>query len=111
MFCNKHRHPCSCARRHGKGEALVKLLTKMPNGEPRPRCWSVLRRECKLLSFFAQGLRCRREPSASQRSPSLQVFGIRSPWGQLQPRGSIRRECLDHVIVLGEEHLRGIPRR
>ncbi len=27
------------------------------------------------------------------------------PWGLI---GSIRRECLDHVIVFGEEHLGGI---
>jgi len=35
----------------------------------------------------------------------------RSPWqNPFVERliGSIRRECLDHVIVLGERHLRGI---
>jgi Integrase core domain len=35
----------------------------------------------------------------------------RSPWqnGQVGPPiGSIRRECLDHVVVFGEAHLRQI---
>jgi transposase InsO family protein len=37
-----------------------------------------------------------------------------SPWQNAFAErliGSIRRECLDHVIVLGEKHLRGILRR
>ena len=38
----------------------------------------------------------------------------RSPWQNPYVErliGSIRRECLDHVIVLGEDHLRGLLRR
>jgi len=34
-----------------------------------------------------------------------------SPWQSPYAErlgGSVRRECLDHVIVLGEQHLRGI---
>ena len=48
----------------------------------------------------------------------LRVLGIRdrptaprSPWQNAQVErliGSIRRECLDHMIVLGESHLRRI---
>jgi len=37
----------------------------------------------------------------------------RSPWQNGHTErliGSIRRECLDHVLVLGEAHLRGILR-
>src|SRR5262249_16157876 len=37
-----------------------------------------------------------------------------SPWQNAYAErviGSIRRECLDHVIVLSEEHLRRIPKR
>ena len=37
-----------------------------------------------------------------------------SPWQNPYSErliGSIRRECLDHVIVLGENHLRRILRR
>jgi len=35
----------------------------------------------------------------------------RSPWQNAYAErviGSIRRECLDHVVVIGERHLRGI---
>jgi transposase InsO family protein len=37
----------------------------------------------------------------------------RSPWQNGYAErwiGSMRRECLDHVIVLGEQHLRGVLR-
>src|SRR5262249_47013878 len=39
------------------------------------------------------------------------VIGPRSPWQNAYAErviGSIRRECLDHVVVIGERHLRGI---
>ena len=51
----------------------------------------------------------------------LQAMGIRdrptaprSPWQNCYAErliGSIRRECLDHVIILGEEHLRRVLKR
>ena len=39
------------------------------------------------------------------------VTAPRSPWQNAYAErviGSIRRECLDHIVVLGERHLRGI---
>jgi Integrase core domain len=39
------------------------------------------------------------------------VIAQRSPWQNAYAEGvigSIRRECLDHVVVIGERHLRGI---
>ena len=41
------------------------------------------------------------------------ITALRSPWQNAYVErviGSIRRECLDHVIVLSEEHLRRILR-
>src|SRR5262249_61812178 len=41
------------------------------------------------------------------------ISAARSPWQNASVErlsGSIRRECLDHVIVLGENHLRRILR-
>ena len=38
----------------------------------------------------------------------------RSPWQNAYAErliGSVRRECLDHIVVVGEDHLRGILRR
>ena len=39
------------------------------------------------------------------------VTAPRSPWQNAYAErviGSIRRECLDHIVVIGERHLRGI---
>ena len=39
------------------------------------------------------------------------VSAARSPWQNAYVEriiGSIRRECLDHVIIFGERHLRGV---
>ena len=39
------------------------------------------------------------------------VIALRSPWHNAYAErviGSIRRECLDHVVVIGEGHLREI---
>jgi len=39
------------------------------------------------------------------------VIAPRSPWQNAYPErvtGSIRRECLDHVVVIGERHRREI---
>jgi putative transposase len=39
------------------------------------------------------------------------VIAPRSPWQNAYAErviGSIRRECLDHVVVISERHLRGI---
>ena len=39
------------------------------------------------------------------------LTAFRSPWHNAYVErliGSVRRECLDHVVVLGERHLRGI---
>src|SRR2546422_264245 len=76
-----------------------------------------------------RGVRAGREPSASDAGPGYQVYGERfsrqarlldireaviaprSPWQNAYAErviGSIRRECLNHVVVLSERHLREI---
>jgi len=39
------------------------------------------------------------------------LIALRAPWQNLVAErliGSLRRECLDHVVLLNEKHLRGI---
>jgi putative transposase len=57
------------------------------------------------------------DDAVRQRIASLGITEVvsspRSPWQSPYVErviGSIRRECLDHVIVLGEAHLRGVLR-
>jgi hypothetical protein len=58
-----------------------------------------------------------RQPERAEQAPhgvGLRVVDIKSllgrvPWGE-RPIGTLRRECLDHVVVLNETHLRRLLR-
>jgi putative transposase len=54
--------------------------------------------------------------STSERQPATGRLGIRAPTPWQNPYaerliGSLRRECLDHLIVLSEAHLRYVLRQ
>jgi putative transposase len=80
--------------------AALQLLQAFPDGEAQPR-YLVRDRDSVYGNSFTH---------------QLEVMGIdqvliapRSPWQNAYAErviGSIRRECLDHVIVLNEDHLR-----
>jgi len=47
----------------------------------------------------------------ARESPKLTRWSPRSSWQNGYAErliGSIRRECLDHIVVIGEQHLRHI---
>ena len=87
---------------HPTAEWIARQLTEACGWDLLPR-YIVRDRDCVYGAFFKRRLR---------------VMGIRdrpiaprSPWqnGHVERLiGSIRRECLDHVVVFGEQHLRQI---
>jgi transposase InsO family protein len=97
-------------RRILRGMPVGDLRDLWPKGSPRRRGQSVARR-----SRNRGHDRCQRSADITRR---LRAMGIRDkpiapalPWQNgFAERliGSIRRECLDHIIVLGEVHLRRI---
>jgi transposase InsO family protein len=103
------------ARRHGRrqilwlgvtahptAEWIARQLTEACGWEPAPR-FIIRDRDCIYGALFKRRLRAmgiRDRPTAPQ-----------SPWQNGHAErltGSIRRECLDHVVVFGERHLRHI---
>src|SRR5208283_1571373 len=81
-------------------EWIARQLTEACGWEPAPR-YIIRDRDCVYGAFFKRRLRAmgiRDRPTAP-----------RSPWQNGHTErliGSIRRECLDHVVVFGERHLR-----
>jgi transposase InsO family protein len=77
---------------------IVRQLTEACDWEPAPR-YIIRDRDSVYGEIFKRRLHAvgiRERPTAP-----------RSPW-QNGHTGSIRRECLDHVVVFGERHLRDI---
>jgi transposase InsO family protein len=87
---------------HPMAEWIARQLTEACGWDPVPR-YIIRDRDCVYGTFFKRRLRAmgiRDRPTAPQ-----------SPWqnGHAERMiGSIRRECLDHVVVFGERHLRHI---
>ena len=87
---------------HPTAEWIAGQLTKACGWEPGPR-YIVHDRDRVYGEVFTRRLRAmgiRDRPTAP-----------RSPWQNGQTErliGSIRRECLDHVVVFGERHLRHV---
>jgi transposase InsO family protein len=87
---------------HPTAEWIARQLTEACGWEPAPR-FIIRDRDCIYGVLFKQRLRAmgiRDRPTAP-----------RSPWQNGHAErliGSIRRECLDHVVVFGERHLHHI---
>ena len=85
---------------HPDAEWIARQLTKAYGWRPAPRC-IVRDRDCVYGDAFLRRLRAmgiRDRPTTA-----------RSPWQNGHTErliGSIRRDCLDHVVVFGERHLR-----
>jgi transposase InsO family protein len=87
---------------HPTAEWIARQLTEACGWDPAPR-YIVRDRDRVYGAVFTRRLRAmgiRDRPTAP-----------RSPWQNGHTErliGSIRRECLDHVIVFGERHLRHV---
>ena len=85
---------------HPSAEWIARQLTEAYGWQPAPR-YIVRDRDCVYGDAFLRRLRAmgiRDRPTAA-----------RSPWQNGHTErliGSIRRDCLDHVVVFGERHLR-----
>ena len=95
---------CLSATAHPSGEWISRELTEAYGWEEGP-CYLVRDRDSVYGEVFTRRLRAmgiRDRPTAP-----------RSPWqnGYCERLiGSIRRECLDHILVFGERHLRHLLR-
>ena len=90
------------ATAHPTAEWIARQLTEACGWEPAPR-YLIRDRDCVYGEYFKRRLRAM---GIRDRPTSL-----RSPWQNGHTErliGSIRRECLDHVIVFGERHLRRV---
>src|SRR5258708_6486251 len=87
---------------HPTAEWIAHQLTEACGWEPAPS-YVIRDRDCVYGEVFKRRLRAigiRDRPTAP-----------RSPWQNGHAErliGSIRRECLDHVVIFGERHLRHI---
>jgi hypothetical protein len=77
----------------GHTHALFALSTSLSYSGPGHGVWPDLR-----AAVARHG-----HPGQADRSP----FAVAEPVGR-EPDGAIRRECLDHMIVFGQAHLRRI---
>jgi transposase InsO family protein len=90
------------ATAHPTAEWIARQLTEACGWEPAPR-YLIRDRDCVYGEYFKRRLRAM---GIRDRPTSL-----RSPWQNGHTErliGSIRRECLDHVVVFGERHLRHV---
>jgi hypothetical protein len=85
---------------HPTAEWIANQITEACGWEQLPHYWSAIAME-RMLTFFIRRLRSVgiRDQPTSPRSPWQNGYAERLS-------GSIRRECLDHVVALGERHLR-----
>jgi transposase InsO family protein len=105
------RSPAGCSRRHivwigvtnsPTAEWIARQITEAFPWDSAPG-YLIRDRDCVFGSVLKQRLRAMgiRDKPIAPRSPWQNGFVERLI-------GSIRRECLDHIIVFGEEHLRRV---
>ncbi len=87
---------------HPTAEWIANQITEACGWEQAP-CYLIRDRDGAYGEIFIRKLRSMgiRDRPSSPRSPWQNGYAER-------PIGSIRRECVDHIIVLGERHLRHV---
>jgi transposase InsO family protein len=87
---------------HPTAEWIANQVTEACGWEQAP-CYLIRDRDGAYGEVFIRRVRSIgiRDRPTSQRSPWQNAYAERLI-------GSIRRECLDHVVVLGERHLRHV---
>jgi hypothetical protein len=96
----ERRSPVRQARAHPNAQWIAQQLTEAYGWTETPR-YLILDRDCAYGAAFIRrvgAMRIRGRP-----------ISARSPWQNGYAErliGSIRRDCLDHVVVFGERHLR-----
>ena len=90
-----------------RADGVVSIAVRIPDASPWPAATPAPRGD----RASDRGMDCPSDRARLRRGSSATLPHPRSPWQNAyaeRPIGSIRHECLDHIVVFGEQYLRHV---